>query len=115
MRAVDIYVDQEGEAPLQVDEDYELIGLACRRIYGIVRGRRAAASAGKLLGPRRADAMWWRFKVRGEALVVRGQTWSVLARAGASGRGTGGAGHGRLYGWRASVAGGRGAWPRADL
>jgi hypothetical protein len=59
MHAVDIYVDQEERLRRRQDEDYELIALASSVIYGTSEDGSGGIQA--LLGPRQADAMWWRF------------------------------------------------------
>lgn len=75
MRSVDIYVDQEERLRRRQDEDYELIGLASSVIYGTSEDGDGGIQA--LLGPRQADAMWWRF--------CAAQSWPVVAAmAGAS-------------------------------
>lgn len=101
MRAVDIYVDQEERLRRRQYEDYELIGLASSVIYGTSEDGNGGIQA--LLGPRQADAMWWRF--------CAAKPWqTVAAMVGASERWCRDAVRVSLdtvdsYGWRAVAEG----------
>lgn len=70
MAPVDRLVDQEERTRRRLEEDYELIDLACGVIYGTGQDGRGGVCA--LLGPATADALWWRY--------CGGAPWASVAR-----------------------------------
>lgn len=68
MRATDRRMDYEARCRRRLEEDYELIDVACDVIYG---SDQSMGGVGAVLGSAYADALWWRY--------CAGATWPEVA------------------------------------
>ena len=68
MRATDRRMDYEARCRRRLEEDYELIDVACDVIYG---SDQSTGGVGAVLGSAYADALWWRY--------CAGATWPEVA------------------------------------